>query len=82
MAGPFIGVGVGRGGGILNRRIICPEKYYLRKLYIFLTFVCFVFLFLFLIFSYEQLIQYFWQVQFHRPLYSTLDTARQPSNLT
>ena len=59
MAGPFIGVGVergGGGGGILNRRIICPEKHYLGKLYIFETFVCFCFLFLSLIFTYEQLI--------------------------
>ena len=52
MAGPFIGVGAGRGGGgsILNRRIICPEKYYLRKLYIFETFVC---LFSFVVFVFN-----------------------------
>ena len=71
MAGPFIGVGVGKGGGgggaDPKSPNHMPRKILLKKtVHILNICLCFV-LFLFLIFSYEQLIQYFCQVQFHRP---------------
>ena len=67
MAGPFIGVGVGRVGGYPKSRYHMPRKILLKRIVHILNICLFCFLFLFLIFSYEQLIQYFCQVQFHRP---------------
>ena len=68
MAGSFIGVGVGRGGGGYPKSPYhMPRKILLKKIVHILNICLFCFLFLFLIFSYEQLIQYFCQVQFHRP---------------
>ena len=68
MAGPFIGVGVGRGEGwgYPKSPYHMPRKILLQKIVHILNICLFCFLFLFLIFSYEQLIQYFCQVQLHR----------------
>ena len=64
------GVGVGRVGvgGYPKSPYHMPRKILLKKIVHILNICLFCFLFLFLIFSYEQLIQYFCQVQFHRPI--------------
>ena len=57
----------GGGGGYPKSRYHMPRKILLKRIVHILNICLFCFLFLFLTFSYEQLTQYFCQVQFHRP---------------
>ena len=59
-------LGLGEGGHPKSPYHM-PWKILLNKIVHILNICLFFVLFLFLIFSYEQLIQYFCQVQFHRP---------------
>ena len=59
--------GGGGGGGYPKSPYYMPRKILLNKIVHILNICLFCFLFLFLIFSYEQIIQYFCQVQFLSP---------------
>ena len=58
---------LGWEGGYPKTPYHMPSKILLKKIVHIRNICLFCFLFLFFIFSYEQLIQYFCQVQFHRP---------------